>query len=305
MKDNKFKVYNMFLNTAYDVFVAIVETGSFTAAAKRLGISSAAAGKHIQNLERKLNFRLFQRTTRTVTPTEAALKLYDVISLSNEHFEEVLDLISQDQETPSGRLRLNVPMSYGEQYLAQPLATYAARYPEVIVDVDFDDKRVHLIEEGYDLVVRIGVLEDSGLIAKRISDFELILCAAPSLLSQYRTPKTPRDIASWPMICYSNASNPAVLSYRDQTGQTQTVTLSPKLYANSASMMTEAAIAGVGIALLPKFSCQSALEKGTLRPILTAFPPPSDRGVYAVYPDKKFTPLKVRRFIDVLIEFAS
>ena len=295
----------MFLHASFNVFMAIIETKSFTAAAKKIGISGAAVGKHVQNLEQQLNMRLFQRTTRTVMPTEAAMKLYDVVSSSQDYFNEVVEQLSQEQDTPSGRLRLNVPMSYGEQYLAKPLAAFAARYPDVIVDVDFDDKRVHLIEEGYDLVVRIGVLEDSGLIAKRISDFDVLLCASPSLIDARGMPSTPQDLSKWPMICYSNAPHPAVFSYSDVTGQTQSVNLSPSLYANSATMMTEAAISGVGVAILPQFACQSAIEKGQLIPLLTSYAQPVDRGVYVVYPEKKFTPLKVRRFIDILEEYSG
>lgn len=295
----------MLLNTSFEVFIAIVETRSFTEAARKVGMSGAAVGKHVKNLETQLNLRLFHRTTRIVTPTEAALKLYDVAHASKEYFTETLDQLSQDQETPSGRLRLNVPMSYGEQYLAKPLAQFAARYPDVVVDVDFDDKRVHLIEEGYDLVVRIGVLEDSGLIAKRISDFQVILCAAPALLADYGMPERPSDLAQWPMVCYSNAANPGLFSYSDVTGQTMSVSLSPRLYANSASMMTEAAISGVGVALLPQFSCQSAIETGALVPLLSHFQQAEDRGVYVVYPEKTFTPLKVRRFIEILEDYAA
>lgn len=295
----------MYLSTSFEVLIAIVETRSFTEAASKVGMTGAAVGKHVKNLEKQLNLRLFHRTTRIVTPTEAALKLYDVAHTSRDFFNETLDQLSQDQETPSGRLRLNVPMSYGEQFLAKPLAKFAARFPDVVVDVDFDDKRVHLIEEGYDLVVRIGVLEDSGLIAKRISDFQMILCAAPALLAQRGTPAVPSDLAHWPMVCYSNAASPGTFAYSDVTGQIQSVTLSPKLYANSANMMTEAAISGVGVALLPKFSCQAAIDDGLLHPLLTEYNQPEDRGVYVVYPEKKFTPLKVRRFIEILEEYVA
>ena len=293
----------MIYSTAFDVFMAIVEEGSFTKAAQKMGMSGAAVGKHVQNLEARLNLRLFNRTTRVVTPTNAATKLYEATASSRDYLREILNQISQEQKTPSGRLRINVPMSYGEQFLARPLAVFASRYPDVIVDVDFDDKRVHLIEEGYDLVVRIGVLEDSGLIAKRISGFELMVCAAPSLLEDRGMPTTPHDMSGWPMVCYSNAPNPGLYSYADLTGQTQSVTLSPQLYANSASMMTEACIEGVGVAILPQFSCGKAIKDGRLVQILKSYPQPSERGVYAIYPDKQFTPLKVRLFIDLLGEF--
>ena len=115
-------------------------------------------------------------------PTSSALKLHEALQRSEGFLSEIYNELSDDQTRPSGQLKINVPMSYGEQYLAKPLADYAARYPDVIVDVDFDDKRVHLIEEGYDAVVRIGVLEDPGLIARHISDFPIELCAAPPFL---------------------------------------------------------------------------------------------------------------------------
>ena len=290
----------MLFHASFNVFIAIIETKSFTAAAKKIGISGAAVGKHVQNLEQKLKLRLFQRTTRTIVPTEAAMKLYDVVSSSQDYFNEVVEQLSREQDTPSGRLRLNVPMSYGEQYLAKPLAAFAARYPDVIVDVDFDDKRVHLIEEGYDLVVRIGVLEDSGLIAKRISDFPIMLCASPQFLQKYAPPHHPRDLQSWPFICYSNAPNPASWTYTDAQGQLATQSFSPALFANSAAMLKEACLAGVGAALLPYFSCKAEIDSKKLVHILPEFTNAPQRGVYVIYPEKQFIPLKVRTFIDVL-----
>lgn len=200
----------MVFHTSFYVLQAVLQAGSFTGAAQRLDMSSAAAGKHIQALEKKLNLRLFHRTTRTVTPTEAALKLSAAISHSQNYLDDVLEGLADEHTMPTGRLRINVPMSYGELFLAKPMARFAALYPDVIVDVDFDDKRVHLIEEGYDLVVRIGILEDSGLIAKRISDFPLYLCASPELIKKYGQPAHPEDISDWPFICYSNATTPTL-----------------------------------------------------------------------------------------------
>lgn len=290
----------MFLHTSFHVLQAIMQSGSFTKAAQKLDMSSAAVGKHVQNLERKMNLRLFHRTTRRVTPTDAAVRITAVVSQSEDHFNAVLEELADEQSMPTGRLRINVPMSYGELFLARPMARFAALYPDVIVDVDFDDKRVHLIEEGYDLVVRIGILEDSGLIAKRISDFPILMCAAPKLVERHGAPSQPRDLSDWPLICYSNAVNPSLWSYTDQDGKGSSLNLSPALYANSASMMKEACVAGVGAALLPEFCCKEEIEAGRLVHILPSYPAAPERGVYVVYPDKKFTPLKVRKFIDLL-----
>lgn len=290
----------MFLHASFDVLRAIIQAGSFTRAAQKLDMSSAAVGKHVQQLEQKLNMRLFHRTTRTITPTEAALKLHEAISHSQDYLNEVLEELADEQTAPTGRLRINVPMSYGEQFLARPMARFAARYPDVIVDVDFDDKRVHLIEEGYDLVVRIGTLEDSGLIARRISDFPMRLCASARFIADRGLPKRPDDLADWPFICYSNATNPSQWTYTDPAGQVQSMGLAPALYANSASMMKEACLEGVGMAALPLFSCSAELAAGQLVHLLPDYPISPERGVYVVYPDKTFVPLKVRAFIDLL-----
>ena len=290
----------MFLHPSFNVLRTIIQEGSFTKAAQKLDMSGAAVGKQVQTLEKKMGLRLFHRTTRMVTPTDSALKINAAASQSEEHLTEVLEGLADEQSTPTGRLKINVPMSYGELFLAKPMAEYAAAYPDVIVDVDFDDKRVHLIEEGYDLIVRIGILEDSGLIAKRISDFPLLICASQQLLDRLGTPLRPGEISGWPFICYSNAANPSSWSYKDPDGMVSSVTLHPALYANSASMMKEACLAGVGCAVLPKFCCETEIAKGELIEILPDYKTAPERGVYVIYPDKKFLPLKVRKFIDVL-----
>lgn len=292
----------MFFQTSAHVLQAVLQAGSFTKAAQKLDMSSAAAGKHIQALERKLNLRLFHRTTRTVTPTEAAIKLSAAISQSQNYLDDIVEGLADEHNLPTGRLRINVPMSYGELFLAKPMARFASLYPDVIVDVDFDDKRVHLIEDGYDLVVRIGILEDSGLIARRISDFPLYLCASPELIKKYGQPAHPEDISDWPFICYTNAMTPSVWSYKDKAGIASSLSLSPALYANSASMMKEACLAGVGAALLPEFCCHAEIAAGALVPILSDYPSAPERGVYVVYPEKNFVPLKVRKFIECLQE---
>ncbi len=298
--DNKKKVYKMFFHSSFNVLRTILQEGSFTKAAQKLDISGAAVGKHVQMLESKMKLRLFHRTTRTITPTDAAIKISAAVSQSEEHLNGVLEELAQEQSTPTGRLKINVPMSYGELFLAKPMAKFAAAYPDVIIDVDFDDKRVHLIEEGYDLVVRIGILEDSGLIAKRISDFPILMCASPKLAQEFGNPKTPKDLSNWPFICYSNATQPSLWSYKTDEEKSSSVNLRPSLYANSASMMKEACIEGVGAALLPQFSCEAEIKSGDLIQILPKYKTAPERGVYVIYPDKKFMPLKVRKFIDML-----
>lgn len=290
----------MFVNQSFQVLKVIIQEGSFTKAAQKLNMTGAAVGKHVQTLEQKLKLRLFQRTTRTITPTNAALKLNAEVIQSEEHLNEILEEVSNEQSMPKGRLKINVPMSYGEMFLAKPMAKFAALYPDIILDVDFDDKRVHLIEEGYDLVVRIGLLEDSELIAKRISNFNILMCASPKLINKLCNPSNPKELSSWPFICYSNSPNPSLWTYADKNGNSSSLHLTPVLYANSASMMKEACLQGVGLGLLPEFCCAKEIKSGDLINVLPEYKSSPERGVYVIYPDKKFIPLKVRKFIDLL-----
>ena len=290
----------MLYSSGVDVFRAVVRQGSFIGAAKELGISGAAVSKQIKRLEQRLNLVLFYRTTRRVVPTEAAQRLAEQLFRSDDEFDTLLDQLSDAQLSPSGRLRVNVPMSFGELFLRRPIAVYAKQYPEVVVDVDFDDRRVHLVEDGYDLVVRIGVLEDSGLIARRVGDCPLYLCASPELIASWGHPEAPGDVSAMPAVIYSLTSGGISWSCRGDDGETHSVALRPALYANSAGMMLEACLAGVGVAILPHFSCADALASGHLRRLLPGFETVPDRGIYVVYPDKRFVPLKVRSFIDVI-----
>ena len=290
----------MLYSSGIDVFRAVVRQGSFIGAANELGISGAAVSKQIKRLEQRLSIVLFYRTTRSVVPTEAARRLAEQLFRSDDEFDSLLDQLSDAQLSPSGRLRVNVPMSFGELFLRRPIAVYAKRYPEVVVDVDFDDRRVHLVEDGYDLVVRIGVLEDSGLIARRVGDCPLYLCASPDLIASWGHPEAPGDVSAMPAVIYSLASGGISWSCRGDDGETHSVALRPALYANSAGMMLEACLAGVGVAILPHFSCADALASGHLRRLLPGFETVPDRGIYVVYPDKRFVPLKVRSFIDLI-----
>jgi DNA-binding transcriptional LysR family regulator len=290
----------MLYSSAVEIFRAVMKRGNFVGAADELGISGAAVSKQIKSLEQRLNLVLFYRTTRSVVPTEAARRLADLLLRNHDEFGTLLDQLSDAQATPSGRLRVNVPMSFGELFLRRPIAIFARRYPDVTVDVDFDDRRVHLVEDGYDLVVRIGVLEDSGLIARRVGDCPLYLCAAPQLLESHGMPASPADIPALPAVIYSLAAAASSWSCRDTDGVQTTVGLRPALYANSAGMMLEACIEGVGVAILPHFSCADALATGRLVRLLPEFDTVPDLGIYAVYPDKRFVPLKVRSFIDVI-----
>ena len=290
----------MIFNPAVETFREVVRHGSFTAAASALGISGAAASKQIKLLEERLGFRLFNRTTRNVQPTEAARRLDALLSENAEQLAMLLAELSSEQERPTGRLRLNVPMSFGELFLRKPIAEYALAYPDVVVDVDFEDRRVHLIEEGFDLVVRIGVLEDSGLIATRVGDCPLYLCASRQFVERHGGITDPAQIPSLPAIIYSNSDGPPSWSCQDRSGQVHSHPLRPVFYANSAGMMLEACRNGIGLAVLPSFSCQHDIDNGNILRLFPQMTTAPERGIYAIYPDRRYLSLKVRTFIELL-----
>ena len=285
---------------AVETFREVVRRGSFTDAARGLGISGAAASKQIKQLEENLGFRLFNRTTRNVQATEAGRRLDALLAENTEQLAALLGDLSSEQERPTGRLRLNVPMSFGELFLRKPIADYALAHPDVIVDVDFEDRRVHLIEEGFDLVVRSGVLEDSGLIATRVGDCPLYLCASPDFVARHDGILSPDRIAALPSIIYSHAEGAPSWSYQDRAGQMHSHPLRPVFYANSAGMMLEACRNGIGLAILPAFSCQDEIDRGTIVRLFPDLVSAPERGIYAIYPDRRYLPLKVRKFVEAL-----
>ena len=167
----------MLYHPGFEALREVARQGSFIQAARIIGISGPAISKQIKNIEARLNLVLLHRTTRTVTLTEAGRRLTEILDRGGSEVDSLLEQLPVGQDRPFGRLKMNVPMSFGKMFLHNPIADYAAAYPDVIVEVDFDDKRVHLYEEGYDLVVQIGVLEDSGLFARRVGDCPIYLCA--------------------------------------------------------------------------------------------------------------------------------
>ena len=184
-----------------EVLIKVSQTGSFTGAAKALGISGAAVSKQIKSLEDRLGIVLFNRTTRVVTLTEAGKKLFDTVSRAGDEISEVLDTLAEGLKKPSGLLKINAPMAFGEKFLVDLITEYSIAYPEVTLDLEFNDRRINLIEEGYDLVIRIGKLEDSGLIAKKLCDFEAFICASPSFIEKYGLPETPTDLKNLNCFC--------------------------------------------------------------------------------------------------------
>lgn len=286
--------------TSDRMFVAVMETGSFTAAAARLGTSSGQASKLVSRLEETLGTRLLSRTTRAVTPTEAGQAYFDRLRPLIEEFDSLDAAMRDATEAPRGRLRLTAPVTFGGLQLTRVLTDYALRWPEVALEVSFSDRVANLVEEGFDLAVRVGRPEDSSMIARRLCEVRLLTVATPDWLARHGTPDTPEDLTTLPCILDTNFRDPSRWPYRLH-GRPVTIPVQGRLRFSNASACLAAAEAGLGLACLPSFVAAEALRTGRLRPILTAYEP-EPFGVHAVYPHSRHLAARVRALVDLLAE---
>ncbi len=283
---------------AMRAFVAVAESGHFAQASERLGASRTMASKLVMDLEAHLGQRLLNRTTRRVSLTELGAayleRCRDILAAIEEAEREITAQASE----PVGRLRVTAPMSFGVSHVAPQIAVYTARHPRVSVDLVLNDRLVDLVEEGYDLAIRIGRLADSSLVAKRIGVTRLITCASPAYLAAHGRPKTPADLAQHECLLYSYASAGAVWTFSGVGGE-ETVRVGGRVACNNGDAIRAMAIAGLGVVAQPDFIVARHLRSGALEQVLAAY---TDRvaGIYAIHPSHRHVPLKLRCFIDQL-----
>lgn len=245
--------------------------------------------------------QLLNRTTRSVTLSEAGHLYFERARQALEDLAEAEAVLQDHQLNPTGTLKINAPMAFGSQYLVGPLANFAARYPQLILNVDFDDRKVDMVAEGYDLVVRIGALKDSSLKARCLAGCPIWLCASPAFVSRHGMPTHPRDLERLPAVGYSQVLAQTEWRYRNGE-EIGTVNFPLALSANSAFMMREACMAGLGLALLPIFAIEDAITSGKLVRLLPDYTTLPERHIYAVYPPGRYQTQKVRFLIDWLVE---
>lgn len=276
-------------------FVAIAETGSFTAAAARLHMSRAMASKHVMDLEAHLGLRLLNRTTRSVNLTEAgasyAARCRDII----EAIEAAEREVTSQAAEPVGRLRVSAPVFFGATCVAPMIEGYARRFPGVGVDLVLNDRFVDLIEEGYDVAIRIGRLEDSSLVAKRVATTRLMVCGAPSYLDAHGRPQVPADLAGHECLQYSYAAGSA-WSFEGPRGP-EVVRLASRFTCNNAEALCMMAAEGLGLVYAPDFYVVARLRTKQLEQVLADYMG-EPLGVFVVHPSRRHVPLKVRSFIE-------
>ena len=286
---------------AIEAFVRVAETQSFSDAARLLGTSKSAVSRAVSGLEATLGARLLHRTTRALTLTEVGRGYLERANRILADLAEADSAVSQLQSAPRGRLRVNAPMSFGFLHLAPLLPALLARYPELAVDITMNDRFVDLVDEGFDVAVRIGTLADSSLISRRLAPIRRVLCATPGYLAAHGVPVLPDDLRAHQCLCNSNLPAGREWRFTAPDGRSLPVEVSGRLSANNGDALRVAALAGLGLVNLPSFIVGGDLQAGTLVSVLAPFIR-QDLALHAVYPHARHLSPKVRAFVDFLAE---
>lgn len=284
-----------------ETFSAVIENGSFTAAAEALGISKPVVSKQVSQLERHLGVQLLHRTTRRLRLTHAgevfASYAQRIMSDVREAEQSVLPL----QHEPQGRLRISAPESLAMSLLPEVLLSFQQQFPRIELDIHVTGRLVDLVEEGIDVALRIGKLEDSSLMARRLMPCSFHACASPEYLNKHGKPKHPAELETHNCLIYSQAPHPDSWLFRDDQGKNISIKVNGNLRSDTGNILMNAALNGKGIFIGPTFMIDRALEEGRLETLLDEYTSMTT-GLYAVYPYSKLVSTKVRAFVDFIAE---
>lgn len=284
-----------------ETFSAVVEHGSFTAAAQALGMSRPVVSKQVSLLEQHLGVQLLNRTTRRLHLTQAG----EVFSSYSQRI--MLDVREAEQSVlplqsePQGRLRILVPESFAISLLPEVLLRFQNNFPKIELDVHVSGRLLNLVEEGFDVALRVGELEDSSLIARLLMPCGLHACASPEYLKKYGRPEHPRELETHNCLIYSQRPNPDVWRFRDDQGEDSSIKVSGNLRSSMGNILMSAAQNGSGIFIGPTFMIANALKEGKLETVLDQYTPMTT-GLYVIYPHSKLVSAKVRAFVDFITE---
>ena len=284
------------------VFARVVETGNFSAAARQLGVAPSSISRQIGDLEDELGARLFQRTTRKLSLTEAGQLYYGRARQILVDVDEANIAVSQISGAPSGILRLTATAGIGRMHIAPALLDFHEKFPAVKIGLSLSDRVVDLVEEGFDLAIRVGRQRDSSLVARKIKSSHRVVCASPEYLDKMGAPRTPADLEDHNCLTFRAQPGSNVWTFRGAQGKIE-VQASGSLFADSADALPAAATAGLGVILAPSWLIECDLVEDRLKEILPDYQVmPDAMPIYAVYPQQRHLAPKVRAFIDFLVE---
>ncbi|MBO6508388.1 MAG: LysR family transcriptional regulator [Roseibium sp.] len=281
-------------------FIQVVESKGFSAAAREMGRSKALVSKYVGELEDELGVRLLNRTTRQVSLTEVGEAYYKEAVEILQRIEDLQASVQSSHKEVRGRLRVSAPRSMGDDILNRAMMLFLVEHPDIVLDLRLEDRIVDLVEEGFDVAVRVTQLDDSSLIARKIAPFRTVLVASKEAIEKYGEPKVPADLAARPCIIDTNYRFKQNWAFQDN-GEKLTVAVKGPLEVNSASAAREAARLGLGFLRTPLFFVRDDVASGDLVVLLENYEEPL-RGIYAVYPHRRHLSAKVRAFVDFLVD---
>lgn len=277
-------------------FVAVSETESFTMAAKQLGISTAQVSRQVSALEERLKIKLLYRTTRKVSLTESGAVYY-------QHCRHILDSLSEAEQIITnlhdklhGKIRITAPVTYGEEVITPIINDFLFKYPEIEISLDLSNQRADLLDDGYDLAIRLGQLKDSRFIARKLAPRYLYVCASPAYIERHGMPNLLNELAQH--NCLIGTADRWHFQNKAKAIQ---INVSGSLRCNSGYGLVDAALKGIGLVQLPNFYVQTYIDNGQLIPILQSFQQ-ADEGIWAVYPDKRYPPFKIKALINFILD---
>lgn len=281
------------------LFIRVVETGSFSKASTDLGITQPTATKHVAALEKRLGARLFHRSTRGVTPTEVGALYYEKCKVIARELEEADSLAALMQSRVQGTLRISTSVAFGRRVLTPLVLRFMQQHPELQVDLSFEDRYVNLVEQGIDLALRMGRLADSTLGARWLGQNPWVLVGAKAYLAAHGTPRAPAELAQHRALVYSTVQGDDRWAFTGPDGRTQAVPVRGPLRSNNLSALLAATRDGMGLAILPWYVAHDSVKSGAVKPLLERWTLPAQE-IHAVYPSPRHVPTKVSGFVDWL-----
>ena len=285
--------------TGLDLFIRVVETGSFSRAAGELGIAQPTATKAVAAIEKRLGARLLHRSTRGITPTEVGALYYDKCKHIAHEIDAAENLATLQQSGVGGQIRLSTSLAFGRRVMVPLVLRYMRKNPDIRIDLGFDDRYVNLVEQGVDLAVRMGSLADSTLGARYLGTNPWVMVASPTYLREHPAPRTPQELATHACLIYSSVQGDDRWSFTGPGGLEVSVAVQGPLRSNNLSAVLAAVHSGMGLAVLPWYVARESVADGSVLPILTDHVLPAQE-VHAVYPSPKLVPSRVTGFIAFL-----
>lgn len=296
LKDDDMQKYNL---NRMEYFVAIAEEGTITAAAKRMRISKAVVSKQLLQLEEDLGTALVVRNPRHLNLTDAGQQFYESAKATVERAKEAFETIKLGGSEPSGNLRITAPLDFGLAYVAQALVRFSQAYPQVTTHLDLSDTKLDPVRSRYDIGLRVGWLDDSSNIVRKLGEFRQIVVAAPGFIDQYGRPAHPNDLCHMPFIEHRALESPTHWTFTHAGKGTADVEFEPRLGAGVTPAITMMAQSCGGFCIVPDFAVKSQLAAGELEHVLEDWTLPTG-GIYAVFPPLRFRPVATRKFTDLL-----